>query len=140
MSLYPCSACAQRKPGKYAAVYSAWFNGGNERIAQRQRFCLDCMSGTIAALIKRQIANGDDMTICPACGEKSEGECQPVYMTIYLPKAEPLEYALPICDGCAVETREYLRNGSLPLEDRGVGVRGPSQSATLDWAAQMGLT
>lgn len=133
MSVFPCSACGKRKPGKLASVYWAWFNADQQRSAWRQRLCADCYVKAIRQVIIDSIANPDS---CPICHAEQTREADPLYATVYLPKREPEEYAFMTCDVDAAFLRAAAQAGAQKLADREVGVRGPSpSSSTSAWDA-----
>jgi hypothetical protein len=63
---------------------------------------------------------------CVSCGADASEDSDPVYCTLYLPKKEPMEYAIQLCGACAAKLRVPISTNGDPLEDRGGGVRGPS--------------
>ena len=140
MSVYPCSVCRQRKPGKLASAYWAWFNADGGRSAWKLRYCPGCAADNLSALLKRLHELGDleDVFACVSCGSNASLDSDPMYLTLYLPGKEPMEYALQLDAVCAVKLRIPITNQGDRLEDRGGVVRGPSPS-TSAWDA-LGLS
>lgn len=137
MSVYPCSMCKQRKPGKLASGYWAWFLADGSRSAWRLRYCPGCaaesLSGPLSAL--RQMGEDSTVFACVGCGADASTDSDPVYLTLYLPGKEPMEYALQLDGACAAKLRIPITTNGERLPDRGGLVRGPSPSLTSAWDA-----
>jgi hypothetical protein len=127
VSVFPCSACDKRKPGKLASVYWAWFTADNSRVACRQRLCIDCYVDSVVALVEDALENEE---ACPLCHTVCGGDADPTYATVYLPKREPTELAFATCGPDAAAVRILAQRGAQKLADREVGVRGPSPNGT----------
>jgi len=138
MALFPCSVCGQRKPGKLAALYNAWFDGQQNRTAYRQRVCLECLQASFVELFKKELGRETDDHACLHCGGNANGNSDAVYCTLYLPKEEPREFALLFCGECSPVVKDAFKTGAEPLADRGVSVRGPSPTAP-QWGSALGL-
>lgn len=136
MSVYPCSVCRQRKPGKLASAYWAWFNADGGRSAWKLRYCPACAREHLLELLTRLSNMGDNENVfaCVSCSTNAAEDSDPVYLTLYLPGKEPQEYALQLCGACAAKLRSPLVILGDRLEDRGGVVRGPSPS-TSAWDA-----
>lgn len=136
MSVYPCSVCGQRKPGKLASAYWAWFNADGGRSAWKLRYCPACAQQHLHDLLQRMSQLGDNSNVfaCIACGANASEDSDPIYLTLYLPGREPMEYALQLDSACAAKLRIPLTRSGSRLEDRGGLVRGPSP-ATSAWDA-----
>lgn len=130
MSVYPCSVCKGRKPGKLASAYWAWFLADGSRSAWKLRYCLVCAPESLSVLLNDSPAMAADSTVfaCIACGASSETDSDPIYCTLYLPGKEPMEYALQLDSACAAKLRIPIVNQGDRLPDRGGVVRGPSPS------------
>lgn len=63
---------------------------------------------------------------CVSCGADASEDSDPVYCTLYLPKKEPMEYALQLDSACAAKLRIPITTRGERLPDRGGVVRGPS--------------
>lgn len=136
MSVFPCSVCRGRKPGKLASAYWAWFNADGARSAWKMRYCLAC-AGEQLPLLSKNFSAADqveDVFSCNSCGISTAGDSDPIYCTLYLPGKEPLEIALQLCGACAAITRVPISTQGERLHDRGGVVRGPSTS-TSAWDA-----
>ena len=136
MSVYPCSMCRQRKPGKLASAYWAWFLGDGSRSAWKLRYCPACAAQHLAALLNdlRQMGEAESVFACVSCGADASQDSDPIYLTLYLPGKEPQEFALQLDAACAGKLRSPLMTLGERLEDRGGVVRGPSPS-TSAWDA-----
>lgn len=136
MSVYPCSFCRMRRPGKLASCYWAWFDAGGNRQAFKCRYCPDCATVHLVALLKklREGVQWEDVLACLGCGANVGEDSDPIYLTVYLPKLEPEEYALQLESACAAQMRIPVVEHGERLPDRGGVVRGPSPS-TSSWDA-----
>lgn len=132
MSVYPCSICRQRKPGKLASAYWAWFNVDGERSAWKLRYCPECAGESLLSLLKQlQSQDGNENVFaCLSCGASAETDSDPIYLTLYLPKKEPMEYAVQLDAACAAKLRIPITSKGERLPDRGGLVRGPSLGAS----------
>lgn len=138
MSFRPCSLCGQRKPGKQATAYNAWFDKDEVRIAWKQRLCADCLTETYAEVLKKSSSDSTGADTCVACGGLQPTSSAPVFMTLYLPKQEPREYELVLCADCADTLQSFMTKGAEELEDRSARTRGPTTSPS-DPFARIGL-
>jgi hypothetical protein len=128
--------CRQRKPGKLASVYWAWFNADGGRSAWKGRYCLVCAPEALSALSKssQQAGMTLDVFACVACGGSTQEDSDPMYCTLYLPGKEPMEYALQLDGACAAKLRIPVSTQCERLPDRG-GVVGGPPSSTSAWDA-----
>lgn len=140
MSAIPCSFCKQRKPGKYASAYWAWFKVDGSRAAWKLRYCLDCASDHLKMLLSGFVPMDGESSpfACASCGADTSQDSDPIYCTLYLPGHEPTEYAIQLDSACAVKLRIPITGHGQPLPDRGGVVRGPSPSVSA-WDA-LGLS
>jgi len=140
MSVYPCSVCRQRKPGKLASAYWAWFNADGGRSAWKVRYCPADAVNHLQRLLADLSQQGDQSNVfaCVSCGADASEDSDPMYLTLYLPGKEPMEYALQLDSACAAKLRIPITSHGERLEDRGGVVRGPSPS-TSAWDA-LGLS
>lgn len=118
MSVYPCSYCGQRVPGRLASIYSAWFLADGSRTAWKQRACAPCVGRQLRSLLAHAAEENSAVTACPACGSDASNDLDPIYLTIYLPKQEPREFALTTDGACAVTLRLRLQDRAERLPDR----------------------
>lgn len=132
MSVYPCSICKSRRPGKLASAYWAWFRQDGSRAAGKLRYCLECAQEHLSILLQDSVQRPESSSVfaCVSCGADASQDSEPVYCTLYLPKKEPMEYALQLDGACAVRLKATISTNWDPLEDRGGGVRGPSPDIT----------
>jgi hypothetical protein len=140
MSVFPCSNCRQRKPGKLATAYWAWFLADGERSAWKLRYCPACAEDALLKLLNqvRGMDGTSDVFACVSCGTNAAEDSDPIYLTLYLPGKEPTEYALQLDGACAARLRIPVTTHGERLPDRGGLVRGPSPS-TSAWDA-LGLS
>lgn len=129
MSIYPCSFCRQRKPGKLASAYWAWFNANGERTAWKLRYCPACAGENLQTLFKtlRDSVGTSDVFACLLCGASAEKDSDPCYLTLYLPGRDPMELALQLDAACAAKLRIPITTNGERLPDRGLLVGGPPQ-------------
>ena len=137
MSGYPCSSCGQRVQGRIASAYVAWFKADGERVAYKLRLCFDCVRVNFTPLfVAMREADPAVLTWCPICAKETpSAELDPVYLTLYLPKDEPKEYAFQFHAVCAAKFRGPVATNGTRLPDRGGSVRGPSSFENLDWGS-----
>ena len=140
MSVFPCSVCRQRKPGKLATAYWAWFLADASRSAWKVRYCPACAADELLTLFKmlREMDGTSDVFACVSCGTDASQDTDPIYITLYLPGKEPTELALQLDSACAAKLRIPITTHGERLPDRGGVVRGPSPS-TSAWDA-LGLS
>jgi hypothetical protein len=140
VSVYPCSECRQRRPGKLASAYWAWFKPEGDRTAYKCRYCQTCAVESLRPLLlSLQAQDGNENVFaCVSCGADASTDSDPMYLTLYLPGKEPMEYALQLDSACAAKLRSGVQRIGDPLADRGGLVRGPSTSISA-WDA-MGLS
>lgn len=140
MSVFPCSSCRQRKPGKLATAYWAWFLADSERSAWKLRYCPACAQEHLLGLLTslRELGESSEVFACICCGASAQEDSDPMYLTLYLPGKEPMEYALQLDTACAAKLRSPIVQSGERLADRGGLVRGPSPS-TSAWDA-LGLS
>jgi hypothetical protein len=136
MSVYPCSVCRGRKPGKLASAYWAWFLADGSRSAWKVRYCHACAAENLSALFSRlrEMDGTSDVFACLSCGANASEDSDPIYLTLYLPGKEPEEIALQLDGACAAKLRIPITTHGERLPDRGGVVRGPSPS-TSAWDA-----
>jgi HSP20 family molecular chaperone IbpA len=140
MSVYPCSVCRQRRPGKLASAYWAWFNADGARSAWKVRYCHGCAAESLSKLFQklRETDGTSDVFACVSCGTDASQDSDPIYLTLYLPGKEPEEIALQLDGACAAKLRIPITTQGERLADRGGVVRGPSPLTTA-WDA-LGLS
>jgi hypothetical protein len=140
MSVYPCSVCRQRKPGKLASAYWAWFNADGGRVAWKMRYCPGCAVDALSTWLQglRSQDGTSEVFACLSCGADASTDSDPIYLTLYLPGKEPTEYALQLDSACAAKLRIPITDKAERLPDRGSLVRGPSPSISA-WDA-LGLS
>jgi|SRR4051794_19261911 hypothetical protein len=140
MSVFPCSVCRGRKPGKLASAYWAWFLADGSRSAWKVRYCQGCAQQHLAQLFQTLRASDgtSDVFACLSCGTDASQDSDPIYLTLYLPGKEPEEIALQLDGACAAKLRIPITTHGERLPDRGGIVRGPSPS-TSAWDA-LGLS
>ena len=130
MSVFPCSMCRQRKPGKLATAYWAWFLADASRSAWKLRYCPGCANESLSTLFSRlrEMDGTSPVFACVSCGSDASQDSDPIYLTLYLPGWEPQEIALQLDGACAARLRIPITENGDRLPDRGGLVRGPSPS------------
>jgi hypothetical protein len=139
VSVFPCSICRRRMPGKLASAYWAWFDAEGNRSAWKLRYCPGCAVESLQKLLStlHSADQSEDVFACVSCGANAETDSDPIYLTLYLPGKEPTEWALQLDGACAAKLRIPITTQGERLADRGGLVRGPSPSTSV-WDA-MGL-
>ena len=131
MAFKPCTACHEKFNGKATSIYFSWMED-SRRIAYIARLCLDCTFDWAAPWIKRAIARHDEVS-CDQCGASGPDDYQPVWTTVYRPKAEMEQFELVFCDECVEMTRAKVSDGARLAPDlNGVSSRGPVNNADED--------
>lgn len=132
VSVLPCSSCRQRKPGKLASAYWAWFLADGSRSAWKVRYCPECAAASLSTLFAklREMDGTSDVFACVSCGASASKDSDPCYLTLYLPGKEPTEIALQLDTACAAKLRIPITEIGERLPDRGGLVGGPPPSAT----------
>jgi hypothetical protein len=134
MSAFPCSIHGHKVNGRLASLYSAWFTANGERSAWKQRICAPCAKQELARVLEHAAEENSAVTVCPACGSDSATDLDPIYLTLYVPKQEPKEFALTTCSTCAVTLRLRLQVGAEKLPNRdGFTSRNNSSDDDTDW-------
>jgi len=135
VSLYPCSGCSERVPGKLAQIYWAWNLADNSRVAYKQRLCMQCfMRDVWQVAIDAQA----QVVACPVCHAGTVDDMDPVYATIYCPGQPQIDAEMALCGPCAVEVRNRAQAGAEKLPDRQGALGGsspPPVTAAQAWAA-----
>lgn len=134
MSIRPCSLCNKRAKGKLASAYWSWFTAANERIAWRQLLCSPCLTSTFGPILRKSSTDSTGEATCPGCGGSLADDVDPVFLSLYLPKQEALEYELDTDAACAAEIRGSIVDHGERLANRQLEVRGPSPLAEDPWA------
>lgn len=136
VSVYPCSVCGQRKPGKLASAYWAWFNADGGRSAWKMRYCPACAVDGLKQLLGNLQPMDGELSVfaCVSCGGDASTDSDPIYCTLFVPGKTMQEIALQLDSACAVKLRSPITARGERLSDRGGVVRGPSPS-TSAWDA-----
>lgn len=140
MSVFPCSICKRRLPGKLASAYWAWFLADQSRVAWKVRYCPVCAAEHLSLLLKslHSMGSSTEVFACVSCGSDASTDSDPMYLTLFIPGKEATEYALQLDAACAAKLRIPITSQGDRLADRGGLVRGPSPS-TSAWDA-LGLS
>jgi hypothetical protein len=133
MSVFPCSICRRRLPGKQARAYWAWFVADGSRSAWSVRYCPECAAEHLAGLLKSLRANSEleDVFSCILCGADASQDSDPLYCTLYVPGRPMEEMAIQACSVCAAKFRGPITQTGTRLPDRGGLVRGPSPDTSV---------
>jgi hypothetical protein len=139
VSLYPCSSCHERVPGKLSQVYWAWLRSDGTRGAWRQRLCAQCFGTNVYV---PAVSAMTELVSCPVCHAGTADDMDPVYATIYTPGQPRIDVEMALCGPCAVEIRNRALLGAEALPDRQgeVGGSSPPQVSAADTWAALGLT
>lgn len=136
MSLFPCTACNERKPGKLANVTVAWWTAAQQRVAWRARLCLACYMAHVAMLHGYE---GTEVLVCPFCGIDTADDMDPCYVTSFVPLQGKVQLELASCGACAAKFRVWAQGAGVRLSDIGVGGQDPGPQpippGTEGWAA-----
>jgi hypothetical protein len=134
LSLFkPCSACGEKKPGKFASLYWAHFNGNGDRKAWRQVLCRECLVENFGSLLGSTNADSMGPSICPACGGTSTDDLDPVFLKLYLPKMPEKEFELATCAACAANLLPLTQVGAAELVNRSAAPGAPSPTQSSEW-------
>lgn len=135
MSLYPCSACSERVPGKMSQIYWAWVKADQTRAAYKQRLCMQCFMTNVWVVVLQAM---DNLVACPVCHEGTAENMDPVYATLYVPGQPRMDTEMALCPRDAVEVRNRALLGAETLQDRQGALGGsspPPPTAAEAWAA-----
>jgi hypothetical protein len=140
VSLFPCTICRARRPGKLANAYWAWFLADGSRSAWKVRYCPVCAGIELKQLVYalRNIEPSDNVFACVNCGADASQDSDPIYLTLYVPNREPEEFQLQLDAACAAKMRGPIVEHGERLPDRGGVVRGPTPSDSIWDALQAG--
>ena len=139
MSLYLCSACQERVPGKLSQVYWAWIRADGTRASMKQRLCMTCFCINVLPIATDALSA---IVACPVCHAGTLDDMDPIYATVYMPGQPRMDVEMATCGPCAVEVRNRALAGAVELSDRQGALGGsspPTISAADAWAA-LGLT
>jgi len=134
VSAFPCSIHGQKVRGRLATLYNRWPNLDGTWSRWKQRLCVDCATALLVPLKAGMSAESLDRSVCPVCGKDSSADQSPIFLSVYLPKQEPREYALTTCVSCATSLQGSLRDGAIPLPDRGGFDSGARAPELEDWS------
>jgi len=143
MSLFPCSSCRERQPGKYSNVTIAWWpEGSQQRKAYRLKLCQTCYMSVLWPL---HTGSWDGFSLtCPSCGIGTSENMLPTFLTAFLPGYGKVALEMPMCPKDADSLRAFATAGGELLPDRVGGQdpdSGPQQGkeAAPQWAS-LGIT
>lgn len=131
MSFRPCSIHGEKINGKLATLYAAWFDDDNTRISYSLKCCAPCLTTLLGSLNVRRLADSSTLAECPICGQDSSTGVWPLYLTIFPPRSEPREYALPTHRSCVTPYFASFAENGTKLPDR-FGSNGQDDQ---DWSA-----
>jgi len=92
-----CCRCGAAVKAKMCNAYVSWYVG-DDRTTYYTRWSIDCFADAIMPVIetsKEADANGGG--ICIVCGEKIEGDPEIVFMTLFPPKLDQVDYEFETC-------------------------------------------
>jgi hypothetical protein len=134
---FRCSSCGTRPRAKLAQLYWAWFRADGERTAWKQRLCVDCTDSQLRTLLASSQAASFDSTMCPSCGADASEDLDPIFLTLYVPRQERLDFELTTCASCAARIRVAAQVGAEKLENRSLV---SSQDSSLTAWSSLGLS
>ena len=108
MSLYPCSACSERVPGKMSQVYWAWLRADGMRVAYKQRLCSTCFITNVWIAASEAMNN---LVACPVCHEGTADNMDPVYATLYVPGQPRMDAEMALWQQHSHDIATQARNG-----------------------------
>jgi hypothetical protein len=136
MAIYPCSRelDARPKAGKYANAYVSWFVDSEQRVCFYTRWCSSCFQSDVYPLISDLKARGElAESICAMCGESIDGTPSQVFLHLFPPKREQVDYVFAVCptDCLAAFSTELSRGGKLQPDRNGrVGAAAAAPTGT----------
>lgn len=77
-----------------------------------------------------QLGESSEVFACISCGASAETDSDPMYLTLFVPGKEQMEYALQLDAACAAKLRIPITTQGERLSDRGGLVRGPSPTSS----------
>jgi hypothetical protein len=134
--LRKCSMCSESQSDTLTWCTWAWNRADGERVAYKQKLCVQCIATTVAPLY---VACESPIMTCPNCGIDTTEDMDPVYAT-FIPKGlGMMRIEAPMCASCAAQLRLKAQNGAEKLENRDFESRGqetaPRPSAAQTWEA-----
>jgi len=132
--LKPCSFCGSREPGKHSNATWAWNRADGQRVAWRQRLCVQCYITNVAGL---DAALTEEPFSCPICHTEAGEAMDPCYLTIFIPGYGPRRLEMGTCGPCAVEIRNRAQQGGVKLDDSQASFGGQGQGPQTDPALEV---
>jgi len=123
-----CSYCGERQRDKCAQIYIWWYVN-EDRVSYRLWCCAECAADRWAKILRSSNSTLTGEPTCLACGGGLEKDDSPVFLNLYLPKAEAREYELDLDAACAVTIFADTSEFGQRLADRGARDQGPRTSA-----------
>lgn len=126
-----CCRCGNQVKGKMANGYVSWYVG-DDRSTFYTRWSLDCFADAIYPVIEANIdAEAKGGSLCVVCGTAIEGEPELVYLTLFPPKQDQVDYEFEVCpDECWEKLRNELSLGGEFRADRSGRVGAQAQAPT----------
>lgn len=130
MALVPCTVCGRRPFGKPVSVYVSWFLNG-DRFSFRHGLCrgdAELFAENLRQLKPLRSDKEDEEwpETCSVCGQLTTEDLEPVYLTIFPPRAEQLDLVIPTCSICQTNIAGQLSQGAIKQVDR----LGPSRNGS----------
>lgn len=128
-----CCRCGIGIKGKAANAYVAKFDA-DDRISYYTKWCLGCFHDDIYPVIcNHKSAEESGQTLCINCGVAIEGDPEVLYVTLFPPRQEPIEYEMEVCPNICFDLlfNELGSGGTLSVNrGRGVGVTSGTPTLT----------
>lgn len=132
-----CSRCGERLKGKPANGYVSYYVG-DDRTTFYTSWSVGCFRDDIYPVIERSNANDSrDIPCCVLCGEAIEGDPEQIFLTLFPPKREQVDYEFAVCpSGCFETLRVELAKGGTfrPDRTRRDGAQAQAPSTDDVWA------
>jgi hypothetical protein len=135
-SRFRCAAGQHPGKERLASLYWAWFRTDRVRVAYKQRLCSDHARERLQGLLSHITDDSPDLILCPACGTDASTDLDPIFLTLYMPRAESRAFDLSTCSACAAKIRITALEGAERLEDRANGTAAAVEAVNdaWDWA------
>ena len=125
----PCMICRRAFREKALVAYHAWYNGEN-RVAYKQRMCLECWRKNYATLLQHSLDQLDSESqfpeTCYSCGGDLTVDGENTWSTWYRGRNRK-DTVVATCAHCGANLRTVMMNGADRQPDRelsGVGAGG----------------
>jgi hypothetical protein len=134
-----CSFCDRPKTGKLANAYWSWYLADGERVCWRLLYCPEHAAEHLfgSSSVLRMSAETSETFACLSCGGDVSQDSDPVWLTLFLPGKERMDFALQLDGACAARMRIPLTTTGRKQASRPQGSGGGAPRDD-PWAA-MGI-